>query len=347
MSGASGIFDSRRNNLDFVRLWLSVLVILSHSFPLATGTERNEPFILATHGQTSGGTIAVDLFFVLSGFLIANSYLSSSSLWSYLGKRIRRIYPGFIAAMLVGALLVAPLASASSPFHTASAQLGHFVLSCVRLREFDYRHAFASNPAPGAINGSTWSISYEFCCYLGVAVLGLAGILTRRRVVLGIFGLSLVVSFLFEFTGWAPAGSFLGPILGYPPFWARLLPMYLAGVVFFPQPRSHPSSWIHRSRCAWDSCRRGVHPTGLDGMFPAGWHLPAVLVRLSSGNPSCELRQARRFLLRHLLVRLSHSATGNAIRRTSYQPVFAIWHRSSADTGGSVCELAFDRKTIR
>jgi len=233
MSGASGIFDSRRNNLDFVRLSLSVVVILSHSFPLATGTERQEPFILATHGQTTGGTIAVDLFFVLSGFLIANSFLSSSSLWSYLGKRIRRIYPGFIAAMLVGALLVAPLASASSPFHTASAQIGNFVLSCVRLREFEYRHAFASNPAPDAINGSTWSISYEFWCYLGVAALGLAGILARRRVVLGIFSLSLFVSFLFAFTGWAPAGSFLGPILGYPPFWARLLPMYLAGVVFF------------------------------------------------------------------------------------------------------------------
>jgi peptidoglycan/LPS O-acetylase OafA/YrhL len=72
-------------------------------------------------------------------------------------------------------------------------------------------------------------------------VLGLAGMLARRRVVLGIFSLSLVASFLFAFTGWAPAGSFLGPILGYPPFWARLLPMYLAGVVFFPQPRSHPS----------------------------------------------------------------------------------------------------------
>ena len=101
-------------------------MILSHSFPLATGTESTEPFILATHGQTTGGTIAVDLFFVLSGFLITNSFLSSSSVWSYLGKRIRRIYPGFVATMLVGALVVAPLASASSPFHSAAAQRWKF-----------------------------------------------------------------------------------------------------------------------------------------------------------------------------------------------------------------------------
>ena len=233
MNAKQRIFDARQNNLNFLRLSLAILVILSHSFPLATGSESTEPFILATHGQTTGGTIAVDLFFVLSGFLITNSFLSSSSVWSYLGKRIRRIYPGFVATMLVGALVVAPLASASSPFHTAAAQLGNFVLSCVRLHEFDYLHAFASNPAPGAINGSLWSISYEFWCYIAVAVLGLIGILARRHMVLGIFCLSLIVSFLFAITGWAPGGSFLNPIFGFPPLWARLLPMYLAGVVFF------------------------------------------------------------------------------------------------------------------
>jgi peptidoglycan/LPS O-acetylase OafA/YrhL len=233
MSETRSIFDTRRNNLEFVRLFLAVVVIFSHSFPLATGTEKYEPLILATHGQTTAGTIAVNLFFVLSGFLITNSFLSSSSISSYLGKRIRRIYPGFIATMLVGALIVAPLASASSPLNSVAAKVGNFAMSCVRLREFDYLHAFPSNPAPGAINGSLWSISYEFWCYVGVAALGLIGVLARRRVVFAIFCLSLVVSFLFAITGWKLSGSFLGAIFGYPPFWARLLPMYLAGVVFF------------------------------------------------------------------------------------------------------------------
>jgi peptidoglycan/LPS O-acetylase OafA/YrhL len=260
MSGTTSTFDTRRNNLEFVRFSLAVLVILSHSFPLATGSETNEPFILATHGQTTGGTIAVNLFFVLSGFLIANSFLSSRSLWSYLSKRVRRIYPGFIVTMLVGALLVAPLASASSPFHTAGARVGNFVLSCLRLREFDYLHAFASNPAPGAINGSLWSISYEFWCYIGVAVLGLVGILQRRSLVLGIFCLSLVVSFLFAIKGWAPGGSFLGAIFGYPPFWARLLPMYLAGVVFF----------LHRDRIP----HRGYIAAGALGVLVVAAYIP-------------------------------------------------------------------------
>ena len=41
------------------------------------------------------------------------------------------------------------------------------------------------------------------------------------------------MSFLFALKGWTPGGRFLGPIFGYPPFWARLLPMYLAGALFF------------------------------------------------------------------------------------------------------------------
>ena len=35
------------------------------------------------------------------------------------------------------------------------------------------------------VNGSLWTISYEFACYLGVALLGVAGVLRRRRVFLG------------------------------------------------------------------------------------------------------------------------------------------------------------------
>jgi peptidoglycan/LPS O-acetylase OafA/YrhL len=35
-----------------------------------------------------------------------------------------------------------------------------------------------------------------------------------------------------DITGWLPAGSLLGQIVGYPPFWATVLPFYLAGTLF-------------------------------------------------------------------------------------------------------------------
>jgi peptidoglycan/LPS O-acetylase OafA/YrhL len=226
-------FEATHNNLDAVRLSLAILVIFSHSFPLSLGYETSEPFFLLTRGQATGGGIAVDLFFALSGFLITKSFLNSASVWTYLGKRVRRIYPGFVTAMLVCGLLIAPHVSARSPHGTAAGRLLDFVWKTAVLREFGNGGAFPHNPMPGPINGSDWSISYEFWCYIGVAGLGCAGLLLRRGLVQAIFWLSLAAKLSLDLTGWRPGDSVLGLIFGYPPFWARLLPMYLSGVVFY------------------------------------------------------------------------------------------------------------------
>ncbi|MBS1823170.1 MAG: acyltransferase [Acidobacteria bacterium] len=226
-------FDQRSNNFDIIRLALSVLVIFSHSYPLGIGSEVREPIVLLTHGQVTAGHVAVDLFFIISGFLITASYERSKSGWSYMKKRIARIYPGFIVTMLLCALVVVPLSGGRLEGATLAARVKDFVVQTVQLREFHSVGAFAANPTPGAVNGSMWSIPYEFWCYIGVLLLGLAGLLRSRRAVVGIFLFSIVVSLLFAHYRWTPGGKILGRILGYPPFWARLLPMYMSGIVFY------------------------------------------------------------------------------------------------------------------
>jgi peptidoglycan/LPS O-acetylase OafA/YrhL len=221
-------WDRRENNFDFIRLALAVLVIGSHSYPLATGSEAAEPFVRMTHGQVTGGAIAVDLFFIMSGFLIAASAERSSSVWSFLGKRVRRIYPAFAVAMLVSAAVVLPLAGG----HMVSGVLG-FVGCTLRLTPFHYEGAFAGNPFSGEINGSVWSIPFEFWCYIGVALLTVGGLLRRRGAVLALFLAAVVVSVLFRVNGWILGGKALGVVFGYPVLWARLLPLYLAGVAFY------------------------------------------------------------------------------------------------------------------
>jgi peptidoglycan/LPS O-acetylase OafA/YrhL len=228
-----GDWEGRANNFDFLRLALAVLVIYSHSFPLGTGSEAAEPILRLTHGQMTGGAISVDLFFVMSGFLIAASAERSKSLFGFLKKRVARIYPAFCVAGLLTAIVVLPLASGTFVYPTMSARIGDFLLQTLRLREFHYAVAFTENPYPNAINGSTWSIQYEFWCYLGVALMSLAGLMRRRVLVLALFVASLAVSVCFEVKGWILGGKLLGVILGPPQIWARLLPLYLAGVVFY------------------------------------------------------------------------------------------------------------------
>lgn len=235
------LLDRKENNFDFIRLMLAILVIFSHSYPLGAGSESNEPVRRLTHDQTTAGGIAVDLFFVISGFLITASFVRSSSVWKYFQKRVCRIYPGFIAVMLLSAWVLLPAIGGHVSGGSLASQFANFSGHTATLVEFKYENAFITNPYPLAVNGSAWSISYEFWCYIGIALLGVAGLLRQRAVILGLFLTSVVVSCLAldsnlnvgtsHFVHIVSRGFFL--LFGVPSNWARLGPLYLAGTVAY------------------------------------------------------------------------------------------------------------------
>jgi peptidoglycan/LPS O-acetylase OafA/YrhL len=267
-------FSAKQNNLDFVRLVLALLVTFSHSYPLGSASESREPFFLLTRGQVTGGHIAVDLFFIISGFLIAASAERSSTIWQFLKKRVSRIYPAFCVLALFTVIVVFPLSSASFATDRPAHNALEVVLNTLALREFPYQHAFMDNPKPNVINGSLWSISYEFWCYVGVALLSLSGLLRSRRVLYSIFLASVAVSIFFDISGWAPGGKILGIILGYPPIWARLLPMYMAGVVFYKSRNQIPTTPALIVSCFGLLAIAAFVPHGWTVIFPfAGTYL--------------------------------------------------------------------------
>lgn len=101
------------------------------------------------------GWTAVDLFFVLSGFIFAHVYLTKEryariSLRQFVVARIARLYPLHIATLLFCA--VAP---AALPDGGPGAFIAHLFMV----------QALVS-PAGQTFNGPTWSISIEALCYL-------------------------------------------------------------------------------------------------------------------------------------------------------------------------------------
>lgn len=160
-----------------------MLVILAHSFPLATGKEGDPLFVLS-HGQTSFGGLAVNLFFFISGLLITASWLNSRSMNDYLRRRVLRIVPGYVCALGFSFLLASLFAL--HPFADLPARIARFqdVLSlgyhCVM---GDW--VFPNNIYPHQANGSLWTIGREFFCYLLVAAIGLFGLFKYRWLLLG------------------------------------------------------------------------------------------------------------------------------------------------------------------
>ena len=99
---------NNNNNFHLLRFVFASLVIISHAHEIKDGDRSNE--ILTTiFGSISFGELAVDCFFVISGYLITKSWLENPRFSAFLSSRILRIFPAFIVASLLCALILGPL----------------------------------------------------------------------------------------------------------------------------------------------------------------------------------------------------------------------------------------------
>jgi peptidoglycan/LPS O-acetylase OafA/YrhL len=87
------------------------MVLLAHAPELSDGNRSRELFSRLTHAGMTFGELGVDGFFLVSGFPIVQSWLGDPELLNLLRKRILRIVPGYIVAVILSTLglgLVAP-----------------------------------------------------------------------------------------------------------------------------------------------------------------------------------------------------------------------------------------------
>ena len=162
---------SRSPILDWLRHGLAVAVILSHCIPLLRGDNATEPLMVLTSGQLTTGTLAVFMFFALSGYLITGSWCRDPQLAGFAKRRLARILPAWGLAMVFGAWVVLPLVGGQWPrnFQTLA---GVDKIASV----------FPQNPYPGVLNAPLWTIQFEILCYCLVATLGRLKLLTKRGI---------------------------------------------------------------------------------------------------------------------------------------------------------------------
>jgi peptidoglycan/LPS O-acetylase OafA/YrhL len=195
-------FESRSNSIGFLRFAFAAIVLLNHSLILG-GFASDDPLMFWSHGQISFASIAVDGFFVLSGYLITRSYLSSTSPARYLWRRFIRIFPAFWVCLLFTALVCAPIVlihergtlAGANWLRGGESPVGYLVHNwLLTVNQWNIWHLLASVPLtsmqanfgvdPGA-NGfdrPLWSLRYEWDAYLLVLVAGVLGVLSRLRI---------------------------------------------------------------------------------------------------------------------------------------------------------------------
>lgn len=172
----SDLARGRDNNFNLIRILAAFAVLLSHSFSIATGSENAEP-LRVSYGLT-WGDIAVDIFFIASGFLVTSSLLTRQSATAFIWARVLRIFPALWVMLLItvfGMGLALTTESAAAYLHHFETWR-YFFKNAILLRGIDYRLPGIK----GAINGSLWSLTPEVRMYATLLALWLVAALTGR-----------------------------------------------------------------------------------------------------------------------------------------------------------------------
>lgn len=163
--------EIRKNNFDFLRLLFACFVIITHSYTLS-GSEKADFLCQISNGYLTFSYFGVKGFFVISGYLIFQSFQRSESVTNYMWKRILRLFPALIVVLLLTVLLVPLVYESNIPILKNREFLTYFPNNLILYRnQYHIAGVFESNPYKSSINGSIWTIAYEFTMYLLLALL--------------------------------------------------------------------------------------------------------------------------------------------------------------------------------
>ena len=169
-----------RSWLAALRLLAAGAVVVDHAFLLA-GHETPVVLAWSTRNLHLGG-LAVVVFFVLSGFLVASSWLQDPDLVRFLRKRTLRIFPALVVVVAVSVLALGP-ALTTLPLldYATSGGTWQYLRSAVLAPvEFHLPGVFVDNPGSDYVNGSLWTLPLELLCYCLLAIAGVLQLARRR-----------------------------------------------------------------------------------------------------------------------------------------------------------------------
>lgn len=172
-----------KNNFDFLRFIFAFIVVVSHTVSLsgAASIKFLEPYF-DTHLSVTG-------FFIISGFLITQSFDKTCNLLNYFSKRANRILPAYFFVIVISALTFSFFSNLSMLEYFSNTQLYKYLASNFIFLNFlqpCLPGVFAENNLC-AVNGALWTIKVEVTFYIILPFIILLGKKFKRPIVLFVF----------------------------------------------------------------------------------------------------------------------------------------------------------------
>jgi peptidoglycan/LPS O-acetylase OafA/YrhL len=189
-----GLSDAS-NNFDAIRLLASLMVVLAHSFPLTGKSYLCEPLVLLT-GNNDFGHFGVSIFLFVSGYLISNSARRNSNFFTFFSKRMLRMLPALSFLILISIFIIGPLFTSLHLTEYFSNGVTYAYLKNILLFNTQYQlpGVFDEHPYSNIVNGSLWTLGYEFLFYIFLFVLYL--VIKNRKYILIVSCSLLLISIL-------------------------------------------------------------------------------------------------------------------------------------------------------
>lgn len=161
-----------KNNFDFLRLIFALCVIISHSYTL-TGAAETDWLYTLTKGQVFFSYIGVRGFFIISGYLIYQSLLRSKTFYIFYWHRILRIFPGLIVVLALTVILGYFVYAGDFHSYITNSSVWTYFPNNIKLFRLQgtIQGIFETNPYKDDINGSIWTLGFEFICYVMISFL--------------------------------------------------------------------------------------------------------------------------------------------------------------------------------
>lgn len=151
------------NNFDMLRLFAALSVVFFHTI------HRLEIEVYSIINSFFSFIPGVPIFFFISGFLISLSYSKSTSIKSYIKKRVLRIYPALYLCLVLSVGFIMYIGYLKIDI-LQSKDFWIWVLAQISFVQF-YNPDFLRGYGVGSLNGSLWTISVELQFYILVPIL--------------------------------------------------------------------------------------------------------------------------------------------------------------------------------